>query len=152
VPNAHAHRRTSRVLLFDKESRVLLFLTTAPDTSRVARWITPGGGLDAGETHLEGALRELAEETGLTGIPLVGPVWSHSFDVPWDSADHDTGYAEFFSATVDAFDPSDAGWTAEERVDVLAHKWWTVGELLATTELYEPAELIELVRRQQPSC
>ncbi len=152
MPNVHAHRRTSRILLLDRDSRVLLFLTTAPDTSGVARWITPGGGVDEGESHLEGALRELAEETGLVGVPLAGPVWSHSFDVRWDAADHDTGYAEFYTATVDAFEPSDADWTDDERVDVLAHRWWTIGELLSTTEAYEPVELIDLVRRQLPSC
>jgi 8-oxo-dGTP pyrophosphatase MutT (NUDIX family) len=152
VANTQHHRLTSRVILLDRESRVLLFLTVAPDSSGVARWITPGGGVDDGESHLEAALRELDEETGLTDVVLDGPVWSHSFEVQWDSADHDTGYAEFFTATVDTFEPSSAGWTDDEKVDVLAHRWWSVSELLSTTERYEPAELVDLVRRQLPSC
>lgn len=152
MPNLHHHRLTSRVLLFDRENRVLLFLTTAPDTSGVARWITPGGGVDDGETHAQAAARELAEETGLTGVDLGEPVWSHDFDVQWDDADHDTGHAEFYSATVDSFDPVDTGWTDDERVDVLAHRWWSLGELIATDEAFEPRELINLVRSQLASC
>lgn len=152
MPNRHHHRLTSRVLLFDRESRVLLFLTTAPDSSGVARWITPGGGVDDGETHAEAAERELFEETGLTGVDLGAPVWSHDFDVEWDSADHDSGHAEFYAATVDNFEPSREGWTDDEKVDVLEHRWWTVSELLATTDPFEPTQLIDLVRRQLPSC
>jgi len=150
--NAHAHRLTSRVLLFDRDDRVLLFLTAAPDSSRTARWITPGGGVDPGETHLEAALRELEEETGLRLETITGPVWAHDFDVTWDSADHDTGHAEFYTAVVDAFEPSDEKWTDEERVDVSASRWWTLGELLAERPPFEPAELIDLIRRQLPSC
>jgi len=146
------NRLTSRVLLLDRDNRVLLFLTKAPDTSGVARWLTPGGGVDAGETHHEAALRELEEETGLVLESVGEPVWSHDFVVEWDAADHDTGHAEFYTATVDAFEPSDAHWTDDERVDVLAHKWWTLSELIATDEAYEPAELVNLVRRQLPSC
>ena len=146
------HRRTSRVLLFDREDRVLLFLTTAPDTSRVARWITPGGGVDPGESHHEAAVRELYEETGLVISDLGSPVWAHDFEVEWDAADHDTGHAEFYAAVVDNFEPSSANWTEDEHVDVLEHRWWRLSELIGTTDLYEPRELVNLVRRQLPSC
>ena len=146
------HRLTSRVLLFDRENRILLFLTKAPDTSGIARWLTPGGGVDPGETQHDAAVRELYEETGLRIEDLGEPVWSHDFDVAWDDADHDTGHAEFYTAVVDTFEPSSEHWTEEEHVDVLAHKWWTLSELIGTDEPYEPKELVNLVRRQLPSC
>ena len=152
LANVHHHRLTSRVLLFDRENRVLLFLTTAPDSSGAARWITPGGGVDPGEDHAAAAARELFEETGLRGVALGEPVWAHDFAVQWDSADHDTGHAEFYTAVVDTFEPSSEGWTDDEHIDVLAHRWWTLSELLSTDEPFEPAELIDLVRRQLPSC
>lgn len=150
--SAHRHRLVSRVLLFDRDGRILLFLTTAPDSSGVARWLTPGGGVDEGESFEEAARRELFEETGLLVESLRGPVWSHDYDVEWDAADHDTGHAEFFTHTVDRFEPSSEHWTDDEKVDVLEHRWWSLGELLAERPRFEPVELIELVRRELPSC
>ena len=146
------NRLTSRVLLFDRDDRILLFLTKAPDTSGIARWLTPGGGVDPGESHADAAARELYEETGLRGIELGESVWSHDFVVEWDDADHDTGHAEFYTAVVDQFEPSRDNWTDDEHIDVLEHRWWTLAELLVTKDPYEPKELINLVRRSLPSC
>jgi 8-oxo-dGTP pyrophosphatase MutT (NUDIX family) len=140
------HRLTSRILLFDQHDRFLLFLTLAPDTSGIARWVTPGGGVDPGESHADAAVRELFEETGLAITDPGEPVWSYDFVVEWDDADHDTGHAEFYVQRTTTFEPSSDGWTDDERVDTLAHRWWTLDELQSTDERYEPRELLDLVR------
>lgn len=134
------------MLLFDRDGNILLFLTKTPDSSGFARWITPGGGVDYGETHAEAAVRELFEETGLVLDTLGDPVWSHDFNVQWGATDHDTGHAEFYTATVDRFEPSSTNWTAEEHVDVVSHRWWDAGALGESGEPFEPQELLRLIR------
>jgi 8-oxo-dGTP pyrophosphatase MutT (NUDIX family) len=139
------HRLTSRILLFDEGGSILLFLTTAPDTSGFARWVTPGGGVDPGETHEQAAVRELFEETGLVITDPGAPVWHHDFVVEWDNADHDTGHAEYYVVRTTRFEPSSAGWTDDEKVDTLDWRWWSLDDLLTTSEPFEPAGLARLV-------
>lgn len=141
------HRLTSRILLFDESGSILLFLTTAPDTSLVARWVTPGGGVDPGENHAEAAIRELFEETGLSITDPGDPVWNLDFVVEWDNADHDTGHAEYYVVRTTRFTPSSAAWTDDEKIDTLDWRWWSLDELRSTGEPYEPAQLVELVER-----
>ena len=64
-------RPTARVLLIDGRDRVLLFEMHTAD-GRVF-WCPPGGGLEAGESHEQAALRELTEETGWRD-PMIGPL------------------------------------------------------------------------------
>jgi 8-oxo-dGTP pyrophosphatase MutT (NUDIX family) len=141
------HRLTSRILLFDESGCALLFLTVAPDTSGIARWVTPGGGVDPGETHTVAAIRELFEETGLAITDPGAPVLSLDFDVEWNNADHDTGHAEYYVVHTTRFEPSQEGWTDSERVDTLAARWWSLDELTTTTEQFEPAQLPGLVEK-----
>lgn len=144
------HRLTSRILVFDERNRVLLFLTKGSVPHQPTRWITPGGGVEPGETHAAGARRELFEETGLAVADLGAAVWSLDFAVDYPGGDHDTGHAQFYVVRTTNFEPSSENWTPAERTDVLEHRWWSIEELIATSEPYEPEQLVGLIRRQLP--
>jgi 8-oxo-dGTP pyrophosphatase MutT (NUDIX family) len=57
----------AQVLLYDEEGRACFLITRRAATLRkhTGQWALPGGRLDAGETAVRAALRELQEEVGL---------------------------------------------------------------------------------------
>lgn len=131
----------------DADGAALLFFTAAPDSSRWSRWITPGGGVDPGETHEQAATRELFEETGLVVDGVGESIFSIDFEVAWDDADHDRGHAEYYVVRCERFEPVSTNWTEDEHIDVTAHGWFTADELLASGQPFEPYDLPRLLRR-----
>ena len=117
-------RRGARVLLVAGEE-VLLLNDSDPGVPGSSWWVTPGGGIDVGETPVTAACREVYEETGLQLNPadLTGPVAQ-------GRAYH--GYSDrilvqddvFFTARVDRFEPDTAGWTEAERRRVRGARWF----------------------------
>ena len=137
----------SRVLLLDRDGAALLFFTRADVAAHPTRWLTPGGHLEPGETYAEAAVRELREETGLVVEGVGEPVWARDFVAEPASGVFRDYHEEWYLLTVDRFDPVDAEWTPEERVDIEAWRWWNVDELEQTEDAVEPLELVEVVRR-----
>lgn len=150
VPDSPAARRrvrraTVRVLVLDHEGRILLFQDSDPGAGD-SWWITPGGGIDPGETEHETVLRELAEETGLqlTTGDVIGPLARrhvrHGYSdqvVEQDDA--------FYAVRVPAFEIDTAGHTEEEQVTILASRWWTLAEVAASDDEIWPVLLLDLV-------
>lgn len=144
------HRETARILLSNRLNQYLLLLTHFdPEVGLPARWITPGGGIDAGETPLDAAVRELREETGLIVAPdeLGEEIWRTDGRWDWPDGNFHTYTDYFFALQVDSFEIDKSGWTADENRDVLEIRWWNAAELSETDELVGPHGLIAFLSR-----
>lgn len=140
------HRQGARVVITDSE-RVLLLADTDPGLPGSRWWVTPGGGIDAGESPLQAAVREVAEETGLVATPdlLRGPVAVRT--VVHGYSDQVLSQRESFFVLVVAepFEVSPAGLTADEQLTLDGSAWLPLADLAGITEPVWPANLPALV-------
>ncbi len=150
-PKTHVkHRETARIMLVDEQNRVFLLKTHFdPEVGLPPRWLTPGGGIDSGETTLEAAVRELREETGMRVAPedLGEPVLVSSGRWDWaDGLSYHTYTDTIYELKVQNFAPDTSGFTQDELRDILEYRWWTIQELMESDEQLAPHELREWLR------
>jgi 8-oxo-dGTP pyrophosphatase MutT (NUDIX family) len=149
-------RRGARVVVVDDRERVLLLNGRDPaDATAGSWWFTPGGGVDAGETVEQAAIRELAEETGLVLDDVGTPVWVRVAEFRFLGADYRQAET-FFLARVGSHTVDTSGFTDIERASVLGFRWWTIQELKDTPEQVFPSalgtELEVLLRHGRPAA
>ncbi|NEA65302.1 NUDIX hydrolase [Streptomyces sp. SID12488] len=139
-------REVSRLVLLDPRDRILLLHGHEPDDPSDAWWFTPGGGLEGDETHEEAALRELAEETGITEVELGPVLWRRRCSFPFAGRrwDQDEWY---YLARTDRTETRATGLTELERRSVAGARWWTCQELTQAHETVYPTRLAELLRK-----
>jgi 8-oxo-dGTP pyrophosphatase MutT (NUDIX family) len=144
--NGHAPVRNAvRVLLVDEEESVLLFRAERPEDGR-AFWFPPGGGIEEGEDVRSAAVREVAEETGLSGVALGPEVWRRRHQFEWRGQGWDQR-ERWFLSRVEHFEPASGNRTADEDIDLKEARWWTLDELRATGDALVPADLASRLRR-----
>ncbi|MFJ2091825.1 NUDIX hydrolase [Streptomyces sp. NPDC087901] len=138
-------RKVARLVLLDPDDRILLMHGFEPEDPASTWWFTPGGGLEGDETREQAALRELAEETGITDVELGPLLWQRMCSFPFDGRRWDQDEWYFLARTAQtATDTS--GQTGLERRSVAGLRWWTSAELSAARETVYPTRLAELLR------
>ena len=144
-------RHTARLIILDPAGRVLLLRYRASRDidptvpGQRSFWFTPGGGIEPGEIAEQAALREMAEEVGLTGIPLSEEVARRTAlnDLFERVAICHERYFLVRSPTTE-FDTTDLAATDQDPVDEV--RWWNIDELMATDTPVIPATLTALIK------
>ena len=137
-------RPSARILLLDRDDRILLFRFDAAD--RPPFWATPGGALDPGEEFAACARRELREETGLDLDcgPEVARRLAEFVDLEGVLVAADERY---FLVRTEAAEISTAGHTDLERRVMRGWRWFSRTELAGHDEAVFPDDLLDMLER-----
>ena len=147
MTDPHRVRPTVRVLLFDRDGRILLMkgrLPSGPNAPGV--WFTLGGGIEPGESVEAAATREIREETGFADFEIGDVAWCDEVTLPDRKQRPILFQNTFLVARCEGGEASREGWQALEREFVDDIRWWALDELEKTAESVWPPDLAARAR------
>ena len=134
-------RNAIRAIVLTPEHKVLLMRIRAPEGGDWF-WITPGGGLEAGETEELGLRRELKEELGLERFAIGPLVWRRQHTFNWGGR-RICQREQYHIVHVAEFDPRMSDSVEAQVLD--RFRWWRADELARAQEALTPKSLAEIV-------
>ena len=148
MSGARIARTGARMILFDDRDRVLLIHERFFDGGEeLDHWLTPGGGAEPDEALPKAATREVYEETGLRVELSADALAVHQQQRHWSwrGADYDQ-VDHFFAAWLGG--PAEVRPTALTEMEqeiVVGARWWTLAQLQASAEVFEPPDIASVV-------
>ena len=108
-------------------------------------WITPGGAVEQGESVEACLRRELEEETGLQEVRIGPLIWTRAHNFEWNGRTVDQN-EEYHLVDTTLFKPTmERNPASGERSAFRGFRWWSIGEITDSTELFAPRRLAELL-------
>ena len=133
-------------MVFDEGGEILLvrFVVPRADGGDFMFWALPGGEIEAGETEIQAAVREVREELGLE-LRVAGPVYCDSNQF-FHQGEMQDNVDFLFWAECGREEPRLMGVTAAEREIMKEIRWWSGAEIEASGERIFPENLAERMR------
>jgi 8-oxo-dGTP diphosphatase len=140
-------RPSSRLLVIDRNNQVLLFRFVFKGGPLAGQdyWATPGGALEAGESFVDAARRELFEETGILRDAVGHEVAEREFVLQLNDGEYVMAEERFFLVRVADRSLSQDHRTPLETEVMIEHRWWSVDELTSTSEAVFPETLVTIL-------
>jgi putative (di)nucleoside polyphosphate hydrolase len=148
VPDLSRHRPNVGVVLFHPDGRV--WLGQRSDRREPHGWQFPQGGVDGDEDLYEAARRELAEETGVTSVSLLGRTteWL-AYDFPPEAKRHRDGWEgqkQIWFALRFEGDEAEIRLNAQDPPEFSAWRWAALEEAQALIVPFKRHVYVEVAR------
>ncbi|MDE3258468.1 MAG: NUDIX domain-containing protein [Gemmatimonadota bacterium] len=137
-------RRVVRAVMLTPDRHVLLMRVQEP-VSGIEFWVTPGGGLEPGESDEDALRREVAEETGATRFSVDRLVLTRRVEFTWDHRDY-SQREYFYRVQTDRFEPIMDGNPAQGEASAFREfRWWSIDDIGSSEETFSPRDLYSLL-------
>ena len=137
------YRQAVRAIVLTPEREILMMQIREPGGDQPF-WITPGGGIEAGETFDATLRRELKEELGLEVFDIGPLLWRRQHTFNWGEKRY-CQREEYRAVHVTRFQPMMSD--ATEAQVLQQFRWWPLADMAASVETFTPLTLADIVTR-----
>ena len=139
-------RKSSRAIILNKKKQMFLFQYQFDYlTDDEAIWITPGGGLEVGESFDDALKRELYEELGIQLKQSYKQVYYRNPIYTLKNGNQVQSEERFYLIYLNEETFLYDSWTESEKKRMLKGKWWSVEEIRISSDKFFSKDILNII-------